>query len=558
MGLTAKSRISLLAMLIALPWFDIYPADSPAQNRCLTKPEADRVIRLMDDPGKLNKNRKLKRELLKMERAQIDLNEKIILNSRNAGGVIEDYKNRARNNLIRLCGMIRQNGWPRKKTVGKDGLEAAFYLIRNSEGTDLQREIFPVLAAASQRGLIPKGNFAALIDKLRIDSHGKQIFGTQIKIKDEIGYLYPIENEVNVDKRRKLYELAPIAEFIKLIEIQYRTIIVKMQSRPEIGRKDLPAATISDSSITGIADEEDEILSIDSRLVNLNLRVLNQDLTGTRGLGLKKGDFIVYENGLEQDISFFSSADTPFDLVLLLDLSGSTTRMQGLIAESARRFIALSRPVDRIALVSFADRPKIISGFSGNKQMLFSKLRELDDYGGSRVWDALNFTYEKIIREPEAGRRTAVVFMTDGVDNTLVQRSRRQGAGSYLLGLMPSKITFTELLETTRRNDATLFAIFLDTEKMQSGVYSNAKSYRQARISLKMLSEESGGQYYRAGQIGDLSGIYQKIINDLSEVYSLGYEPSVSDGDRSWREISVKVKGRPDLIVKTKTGFYAR
>ena len=101
------------------------------------------------------------------------------------------------------------------------------------------------------------------------------------------------------------------------------------------------------------------------------------------------------------------------------------------------------------------------------------------------------------------------------------------------------------------------FSLYLDTEQLYSGRSANAKSYRQARQGLKFLAEESGGLFYRAQQLEDLSGLYEKIINDLSEVYSLGYEPKNAVRDGSWRELKVKIKGRPDLTVRSKNGYYA-
>ena len=91
---------------------------------------------------------------------------------------------------------------------------------------------------------------------------------------------------------------------------------------------------------------ENEILKIDTRLVNLNVRVLDKNLVPVSGLNLKKSDFLVYENGKKQDVAFLSNTDTPFDLVLLLDLSGSTVRKRDVIWESVKRFVEATRPND--------------------------------------------------------------------------------------------------------------------------------------------------------------------------------------------------------------------
>lgn len=528
-----------------------------AQNQCLSEAEANKIIQTIKNPPKLKKDKNLKRELLTMQKVQTDLNGKVLGNPEKNRQFVQELNNLSRRNLIRLCRIFNEYGWLTKEFVDTEGLEAALFIIRNSNDVEIQREIFPVIVEATQKGFISKANLASLIDRIRIKSSGRQIFGTQIKIEDEVGFLYPLENETNVDKWRKIYELPSLSDFIKTIESEYRTIVVKMPQQPML-KNDKNVSKSSDNLLLGLSVDDDEVLNIESKLVNLNVRILDKDLNGTRGLKLKKEDFQVFENGEEQEISFFSNTDTPFDLVLLLDLSGSTLQKQELIADSARRFIELARPKDRIAIIGFTDRVRIVSEFSSNKNELFAKLEAIDDYGSSKVWDALDFTYKKILAaSQEKGRRSAVVFMTDGVDNTLLQNSIRINGRSSYNSMQPSKITFTELLETVRNNDANVFSIYLDTELSYLGRYANDKSYRQARRSLQMLAEESGGQYYRAGQIEELNGIYKKIVNELSEVYSLGYEPKDEKNDGSWRELKIKLKGKPDLTVKTKLGYYA-
>lgn len=544
-------------ILMLLVFITLASTVSFAQNQCLTKAETDKIVQAIENNTKQKRNKRIRRELLKMQNRQIKINEKIFTQPKPE--LFRKLKNVTKQNLLRLCEIYKQYGWLGKKAIKSDGLDAALHIIRNNSEYNIVKELFPVIAKATQKGLIPKANLAALIDKVRIRTNGTQVFGTQIKIRDEIGYLYPLENEANVDKWRKLYELPTLSEFIKLIETQYRTVVVKMPQPPTLKIKNtLNVSQSEENKLLGLTVEEDEVLNIESSLVNLNVRVLTKDLFGTRGLELKKEDFLVFENGKEQEISFFSTTDTPFDLILLLDLSGSTIQKQQLIASSASRFIQSVRPKDRVAIVTFTDRSRVISKFTSNKKELYEKVNSIDDYGSSKVWDALDFTYEKLLKPQEESRRTAVIFMTDGVDNTLMQNPLRPNSGSFFFSLRPSKTTFTELLETVRKNDANIFSIYLDTEYQYSGRFTTAKSYRQARRTLKMLSEETGGQFYRAGKIEDLSGIYEKIINDLSEVYSLGYEPKGESPKGTWRELKIKIKGQPNLIVKSKRGYYAK
>src|SRR5882757_6524345 len=100
-------------------------------------------------------------------------------------------------------------------------------------------------------------------------------------------------------------------------------------------------------------DDQLETLKVDSDLVDLQVSVLSHDPTKPP-LPLRQDDFVVTEDGTSQEVTFFASADAPFDLILLLDLSGSTANKLKLIRKSSRRFVEAARPSDRIAIVAFS------------------------------------------------------------------------------------------------------------------------------------------------------------------------------------------------------------
>src|SRR5713226_4772583 len=108
------------------------------------------------------------------------------------------------------------------------------------------------------------------------------------------------------------------------------------------------------------AQEPVETVRIDTELVNLNVSVLSRSVSQPTA-SLQQAEFAVFENGAPQEISFFASAETPFDLVLLLDLSGSTADKIGLIRKSSKRFVDAARPADRIAVVTFTSDVQVVS-----------------------------------------------------------------------------------------------------------------------------------------------------------------------------------------------------
>jgi VWFA-related protein len=274
--------------------------------------------------------------------------------------------------------------------------------------------------------------------------------------------------------------------------------------------------------------------------------VFNRNLSQPATL-LQQKDFVVFENGVPQEISFFASAETPFDLVLLLDISGSTADKIGLVRKSAKRFVDAARPVDRIAIVTFTADIQTVSTLTSDHEALKKNIDHIrDPTGGTNFWDALRFVLEHLLGQSRAEkRRGAVVVMTDGVDNALPDAF---GEGS--------RTTFDELMQIVRASDAIVLPIYLDTEKEANITSTPASAYVLARQQLALLAAESGNPVYQARKVKDLNGVYEQVIRDLSTVYSLGYRPVNRVTDASWRGITVQLVGRPELGVRARHGYY--
>jgi VWFA-related protein len=173
----------------------------------------------------------------------------------------------------------------------------------------------------------------------------------------------------------------------------------------------------------------------------------------------------------------------------------------------------------------------------------------MEGAGGSHVWDAVKFALDNVLGPKTLERRRAVVLMSDGVDGALVD----------LGPLYSSKITFADLLEQVRQTDALIVPIYLDTQESfgDGNTYMKAP-YENARRTLNLLAEESGGSYYHARKLQDLDGVYEQVINDLGKVYGIGYKPTNATRDGSWRSVQVSIINRPDLVARTRPGYYAQ
>jgi len=296
------------------------------------------------------------------------------------------------------------------------------------------------------------------------------------------------------------------------------------------------------------AAQEPDTIRIESDLVDLKVSVLGFP-PNTPAPILDPKDFVVLEDGVPQEISFFAAADTPFDLVLLLDLSGSNDKKLKMIRNSAKRFVDATRSVDRIALVTFTDHPALYSSFTLDRKKLKKTIDEIDEaYGGTSFWDSMDWVLRDLIPQGSGMRRSAIVVMTDGVDNALPGIN---GDGS--------RIPFEELLDRIRNSETIVFPIYLDTEEenVKNRDMSRA-AYATAREQLGQIATACGTPLYKAARLSDLDTVYAQVVRDLSTVYSIGYRPTNKTLDGKWRSVEVRLSSRSDLFARTKRGYFAK
>jgi VWFA-related protein len=511
---------------------------SAQTTRCLSGEEAKKVIESIKTLPKPAENKKLGKELLEMRAEREKLNTKISADTQKNQNLIPEAKQLGEKHLLRVCQMLKENGWLHEALVGSDAFEAFLFLISNNKDIQAQQELLPVLVEAAKRDFIGNPLLASFVDSIRVGARMPQIFGTQAAIRNNVVYLYPLQNEEKVDEWRKTYDLPPLDSQIRDFEARYVMPVLKSHAPPgaaNVNEKENEKDTAT--QVLGLSDDENEAIQVETKLVSLNVRVLTPELKIPVGLKLTKDDFAVSENGVEQEIAFFSPVEQPFDLVLLLDFSGSALMKRDLIKESALRFVERARSSDRIAVVAFATEIKVVSDLTTDKKALTQKIKDINVGGGSPIWDSLRFVYDNIIKKESAGRRTAIVFMTDGFDDS-------------------PRTTFADAIETVRQNETTIFSVYLGRLR-GTGDYGE-RLVRKSQQTLSMLAEESGGQFYKASDAKDLSGIYEQVINDLGQVYSIGYEPKNQARDGAWRALLVRIKNQPNLVAKTRRGYYAK
>ena len=291
---------------------------------------------------------------------------------------------------------------------------------------------------------------------------------------------------------------------------------------------------------------EGDIIRVDSQLVTLNMSVI--DKSTNRGLvGLNKSDFRLFENGAEQEILQFESSSAPFDLLLLIDLSGSTRDKVKLIRAAALRFIDAARPFDRIGVISFAANPEVVSPLTLNRQSLRQRVNAMDTSAGdTKLYDATDFAVNQLLQDAKNARRTAIIVMSDGLDGSI---DGVQGEGS--------KLSYKDLLGRVQEFDGVLYALWLDTEyQALSPLDTQPEAFDAGHDRMQEMADTGGGVFYEVDRLEDLAGAYERVVADLGTVYGLAYRPVNKVRDGKWRTVRVNVD-RPSAVARGKRGYYA-
>ncbi|NOT46986.1 MAG: VWA domain-containing protein [Acidobacteria bacterium] len=239
---------------------------------------------------------------------------------------------------------------------------------------------------------------------------------------------------------------------------------------------------------------------------------------------LAAGDFEVYESGSPREIISVRPASAPFNLVLLLDVSGSVDNYVNFIRKAARNFVNTVDKRDRISIVTFNDDVKVISKFTTDKALLSESLDTFDAGGATAYYDALAYTLADTLR-PLKGDRTAIVILTDGDDNrsflpfdSTVSSIQESGALIYPL-YVPSALVAAAEVEPAASMDT------LRQRYLQGELTSKAKGEGQR------LANVSGGVYYEINQLSQLQSAYEDIVRQLRTAYEIEYRSELGGID---------------------------
>ena len=335
-------------------------------------------------------------------------------------------------------------------------------------------------------------------------------------------------------------------------------------------------------------------IRIDTDLVSIDVSIRREkangrpaEATGPDLPRLTAEDFIVREDGVRQRVVSFAATEVPFNLVLLIDTSGSTREDLDLIRRAARRFFDALRPDDRLAIVQFNREVELVRDLTADRARLEQGLALLQSGTGTSFYDALQLTIEDVLGRV-AGRKVIVV-LTDGVDSYGSQTWEKilpivEAGGTTIHALRLETEAFTRAGMIRDCRDPSHFEFSAkQLRKYQTGsgrdgswarpaahcrlsaterTEINRHLYETAERELDLLAGQTDGRVFPVERLTELEEAYLEIASGLRNVYTLSYYPTNERHDGRWRRLQVEVRPRDrfgaGLKASTRPGYRAK
>lgn len=329
------------------------------------------------------------------------------------------------------------------------------------------------------------------------------------------------------------------------------------------GPVSLSAQTPTPSPRIDVIDDG-EIIKVSTQLVSVPVRVM--DRTGRFVGGLAREDFRVYEDGVEQEIAYFSNETAPFTVALVLDMSYSTTFKIADIQSAALAFINQLRPEDKVMVVAFDQEVHLLCEPTTDRREIYRAIRSTRISEGTSLYEAIDRVINGRLRGIEG--RKAIILFTDGVDTSSMRSDDRANLDDAMeLDALIYPVMYDTFADVQELKNRTLVSHPRPVPGSAPAPFpvpplkgkpnpqgTTPEEYKKAGAYLAELALRTGGRVYRANDVGNLAEAYQRIASELREFYSIGFYPKE---DRvAGRATTVKVRvARPGLVVRSRETF---
>lgn len=365
----------------------------------------------------------------------------------------------------------------------------------------------------------------------------------------------------------------------------------KPNQRPETKPTPTPepqnVADANDSSDPVPVDPSDEVIRVDTQLITIPVKV--SDRKNRFFGGLKKENFKVFEDNVEQEIAYFSNEEEPFTVALLLDMSYSAKFRAAEIQSAAIAFISQLRDVDRLMVISFDEEVHMLCEPTNDRQQIYRAIKSTKIGPGTSLYDAVDLVMNERLKQISG--RKAIVLFTDGVDTT----SRRAHDMSNIrdateLDALIYPIRYDTYAEVQAMNNGgTVSKVPIpgtgggtvttgqgnpggippsssgplpfpvpDPQVVRGGQSSRGTTVEEYQNAEKYLSDmaiHTGGRIYVADTTANLNNAFTKIASELREFYSLGYYPKAEATAGKKKKIKVRLNNQTGLSVRARDSY---
>jgi len=310
--------------------------------------------------------------------------------------------------------------------------------------------------------------------------------------------------------------------------------------------------------------QDEPIETVTTNLVILNVGVA--DRKGQAVTDLSRGDFAVYEDGVKQSILNFEPVESPFSLVLLLDMSGSTLNFRPTLKQSALRFIDSLAPEDRVEVVAFNDKIETLQHFTTDRKKIGFAIEELaKGRGNTYLYKALDYSLHQLAKENK--RRKAIVVLTDGLDTDMSNLDRQSTSEAKTTDEAVASVkpdaaaALRSVLDAADKQGVTVYPLALpsaDPKNLLPLTPQQAAVYSAARARMQSLADRTGGRLHEIHRLEDMGRLYAEVAADMRTLYSIAYQSTNTRAhDGKWRAINIEVT-RADTIARSRPGYFAR
>lgn len=236
--------------------------------------------------------------------------------------------------------------------------------------------------------------------------------------------------------------------------------------------------------------------------------VLVTDTQGRMVTGLEKENFEIYDDGVRQEIAFFSNEDAPITLGIVFDISGSMSNLTSKSVQTLRRFFETSHTDDEYFIIAFNSKPNLVQDFTVSPGEILDRVIFVKAGGNTALFDATYLAVEKVRQGQH--KRKALLVLSDGMENN-------------------SRYSGQELGTLLKESDAPIFTIGIGREM-------------EGANTLRMLAGLTGGKAFFPLDDNEVGNLYVRIALMLRHQYVLGFYPTdTSDGARM-HQLRVKMK----------------